>query len=283
MLLIIWGLDKYMQYQIDTIHLLMQLGFTETQAKIYLNLIYMGETDAKILAKETKTANQVTYRTLDELLAKGIVEKKLSIPNRYQAIPLEEAIDLILNTKAEEYASALEKTRQILSQFNKEKSVNPKNPDYSISIVEGKETIINKCRNAHTNAKFSIIVCSTFQRWIQVGREIQETIEKALTRGVEYKIVVEKPEGEYSLPQDVKKLTENKNFQLKIYNEKLRVNTVIFDNKICSFSLYPSKSVAESPMIWTNHTSIIAGFEEYFKKIWKTAKKYSDNKTQKLT
>lgn len=267
-----------MQYQKDVIHLLMQLGFTETQAKIYLTLIYSGETDAKILAKESNTANQVTYRTLDELLAKGIVEKKLSIPNRYQAIPLEEAIELVLNTKAEEYASALEKTRQILLYFNKEKSVDPKNPDYSIKIVEGKETIIKKCRSAHANTVFSVVVCSTFQRWIQVGREIHETIENGLARGVEYKIVVEKPEGEFSLPQEVKILTENKNFQLKICDEKLRVNAVIFDDKICSFSLYPSKSVAESPMIWTNHTSIIAGFQEYFKKMWKTAKKYSNNK-----
>lgn len=270
--------DKCLQYQQNAIHLLMQLGFTEAQAKIYLTLIKTGETDAKTLVKESNISNQVTYRTLDELITKGIVEKKLSIPNKYQAIPLEATADLVLNAKAEEYTSVLEKTNQLLSQYNKENFLNEKNQDYSISIVEGKDTIINRSRAAHARSLVSVAVCSTFQRWIQMDREINETIQNAVERGVFYRIVVEKPEGELCLPDEINKLLAKKNFQLKITNHKLKVNAAIFDEKMCSFSLYPTKNIAESPMIWTNQPSIIAGFQEYFKKIWKSTKNFSENK-----
>lgn len=274
-----------LQYQQNAIHLLIQLGFTEAQAKIYLTLIKTGETDAKTLVKESNISNQVTYRTLDELITKGIVEKKLSIPHKYQAIPIQDTVDLVLNAKAEEYTSVLEKTKQLLSQYNKENLVNEKNQDLFISIIEGKETIIKKTRLAHANALCNIIVCSTFQRWIQIDREINETIQNTLERGVIYRIVLEKPEGEMCLTDDIKKLIAKKNYQLKIINDKLKVNTTLFDEKMCSFSLYPTKNIAESPMIWTNHSSIIAAFQEYFEKTWKTTKKYANNKnaTTKLT
>ncbi len=271
-------MNEDMQYQEDSVRLLIQLGFTETQSKIYLTLIKTRETDAKNLAKEANISNQVTYRTLDELLAKGIVEKKLSMPNKYQAIPLEAVADMVLNAKAEQYTSALEKTKQLLAQNKKEKPDDTTNQDYSISIVEGKETIINKNRTAHANVKHNVAVCSTFQRWIQMDREINETVQTALSRGVNYRIIVERPDGDFSLPEYAKTLIVNRNFQVKVSDEKLRVNAAIFDNTYCCFSLYPSKAIAETPIIWTNQPSIIAGFQEYFKKIWKSTKNFSENK-----
>ena len=60
----------------------------------------------------------------------------------------------------------------------------------------------------------------------------------------------------------------------------MEVNAVIFDGALTGFSLYTSKSIGETPMIWTNQPSIIAGFQEYFKK-YGIQQKLSANK--KLT
>jgi hypothetical protein len=61
---------------------------------------------------------------------------------------------------------------------------------------------------------------------------------------------------------------EKDNFQVKIVNKRLKINTVIFDDKLSGFSLYPSKALAETPMIWTNHLSIIECFRRYFDTLW---------------
>ena len=127
----------------------------------------------------------------------------------------------------------------------------------------------------------SVDVCTTIQRLFQIDRETNETVQNALERGVFYRIVIEKPDGKLCLPEDIKKLLTKKNFKLKMTNDKLKVNTAIFDEKMCSFSFYPTKNITESPMIWTTHPSIITGFQEYFEKTWRTTKKYASNK--KLT
>jgi sugar-specific transcriptional regulator TrmB len=254
---------------------LIQLGFTNTQAKIYLTLIETGETEARILAKEANISNQVTYRTLDELIAKGIVEKKLSTPIKYQAIPLEAIVDLVLNLKADEYTSALEKTKKLLSQYSQHNSVHRKKQEHYISVVEGKDAIINRCREAHARSLVSVDVCTTFQRLIHIDRETNETVQNALERGVFYRVIVEQPDEKIFLSEDLKKIVTKKNFQLKIKADTIKIRTAIYDKKICGFSLYSTKDIGKSPMIWTNHHSIITGFQEYFKKIW--------NETKKLT
>jgi hypothetical protein len=46
------------------------------------------------------------------------------------------------------------------------------------------------------------------------------------------------------------------------------MNGVIFDSKLLGFSLYTSKSINETPMIWTNHIGLIGLFQDYFEKLW---------------
>jgi len=61
--------------QQEGISLLVELGFTRTQAKLYLTLLNLGKTDATVLAKQTNVLRQATYRVLDELQQQGVVEK----------------------------------------------------------------------------------------------------------------------------------------------------------------------------------------------------------------
>lgn len=270
----------YLQIQEDKIGLLTEIGFTKTQAKVYMALIKNGKTNAKTLSQNMNIKRQEIYRTLTELQKVGFVEKTFSNPIEFEAIPVKDAIELILNLKAEEYSKTLEKSKKILKEL-KDTDIIQKKKEYSISIVEGKDTIIKKCRTAHINCVSSVCVCSTFQRWIQMGREIHENIQNNLTRGIEYHIAVEIPNGEILIPEEVKSLLKHRNYVVKIHNNPMEVNAVIFDGALTGFSLYTSKSIGETPMIWTNQPSIIAGFQEYFKKIWNSAKKLSANK--KLT
>lgn len=262
-----------MQIQEDNIDLLTEIGFTKTQAKLYLALIRIGKTNIKSLSKHVDTPRQEIYRALSELQEKGFVERILVNPLEYEATPLKETLERVLNIKAEEYNRTLDKTKQIQIQFSKEDNIEIEKENYSIKIIEGKDTIVNKYRFAHLNVVRSVCVCSTFQRWIQIGREINETIQKVSDRGIEYRLVVEKPNGDFCLPQEFSGLKLNENFQIKFYKGILEINAAIFDDKFASFSFYPSKSIAESPVVWTNHPSILVCFREYFEKLWRSAEK----------
>ena len=60
----------------EDIQFLTDIGFTKTQAKLYLTLIKLGQTDGNSLGKSAEVPRQIVYRTLDELQNMGLIEKK---------------------------------------------------------------------------------------------------------------------------------------------------------------------------------------------------------------
>jgi sugar-specific transcriptional regulator TrmB len=252
----------------EYLKLLLESGFTKTQSKLYLTLVQMGATDVKALSKQTDVPRQEIYRALNQLQEGGYVERIISMPMKYKAISFRDLLSVVQNVKTNEYKKSLERTQFFLERIEENKQEQEKEQEYTIKIVEGKETIINKCRSAHANAQEGVCCCSIFQRWIQIGHEIHETIRKGVDRGVNYRMIIERPAGEINIPKEVLHLMEKDNFQVKIVSKQLKINAVIFDDKLTGFSLYPSKAVAETPMIWTNHPSILASFQEHFDRIW---------------
>jgi sugar-specific transcriptional regulator TrmB len=260
--------------QDDSLKLLMQVGFTEAQAKIYLTLCSMGQTDAKSLAKQANIPRQAAYRTLGELQEKGIIEKIIAIPQEYRAIPLHDGLSIMIGNKAKEYAKIAEKAKEFLGRYEEQTLLKQTEEEYSISIIEGKEAIIKKIRTLTGACKSEVWVCQTLQRWIQVNVCLSDTIEAALRRGVNYRVIIDLPEGELAFPKDLKPILKHPNYQVKVAN-RLRVNATLHDEKYGCFSFYPSKSLSESPVIVTNHPSLLIGFRDYFKNQWRDSKKLS--------
>jgi sugar-specific transcriptional regulator TrmB len=268
----------------DDLRVLTEIGFTKAQAKLYLTLIRTGKMDAKTLAKQAMVPRQAVYRTLGELQNRGIVEKIIALPQEYKAVPIQDGLSIMLSAKAKEYTSILEKTEEFLSKFDAEKEKEPADSDYTISIVEGKETIIKRTKYATDHTQKRVCCCSTLQRWIHVNQEIYPNVKKALERGVKYRMVLEiSGEGDICLPKELKAMISHPNYQIALTCDQLKSNAAIFDWNEASFNFYPSKAIAESPMIWTNHPSLLIGFQDHFEKLWTTAEEWSgmDNSKRK--
>ncbi len=259
--------------QEDGIQLLVQMGFTATQAKLYLTLNVIGKTDAKNLAKQANVPRQATYRTLGELQQKGVVEKIIALPQEYKAIPLQDGLANMITSKANEYAEMKEKAREFLEKFEAKKEEQPPETEYQISLIDGKETIISKIKTLTENTQSDLCVCQTLQRWLHVNDEISKTVQEALKRGVKYRVVLEKPEGEFSFPKGYKSLLTHPNYELRMVRGKLKINAALYDGKYGCFSFYPSKKVAESPIIVTNHLSLLVGLQDHFENLWRSSEK----------
>ncbi len=263
-----------MLFQHEDIRLLTQIGFTETQAKLYLALLSIGKTDAKNLSKQANVPRQAAYRTLGELQEKGLVERRISLPQEYKAVPLQDGLAIMISSKANEYATILDDAKEFLLRYDAQKEheiISEK--EYNISIIEGKEIIIKKTKHTIDNLQLSISVCSTYQRWLRFNQEILENVEDALAKGVKCRMVLEKTEGTISFPKELKPILTHPNYEVRLVRNCLKINASIFDDKEASFSFYPAKSLSESPMIWTNHPSLLVGFQTHFEKLWLESEK----------
>ena len=140
--------------------------------------------------------------------------------------------------------------------------------EYKFTTLEGKERIIQIIKLQHKKVQRSVEILSTLQRWLQIVNYCLEDYEKALERKVKYRIIIEKPEYEIILPENVQALLAKPNFELKFTLSALPTNLGIFDNEEATINFFPSKSLVESPIILTNHPSFLSMCQDHFEKIW---------------
>jgi sugar-specific transcriptional regulator TrmB len=82
--------------------LLTQVGFTTTQAKIYLTLLQLKEPDAKAVSKTADVPKPEVYRTLNELQKMGLAERQITKPIKYLATPLQFGLQILMAQRVQQ-------------------------------------------------------------------------------------------------------------------------------------------------------------------------------------
>jgi sugar-specific transcriptional regulator TrmB len=85
----------------ESVKMLVELGLTHTEAKVYIALLYLKAATARNIHKASNVARQDVYQTLSDLQDKGLIEKVIAKPAEYQAIPANDIISILLQRKNE--------------------------------------------------------------------------------------------------------------------------------------------------------------------------------------
>jgi len=258
----------------EDLTILTQIGVKKTQAKLYLTLLKLGKTDGKTLSKNANTPRTVVYRTLDELQELGLVEKEVIVPYKFKATPLKEGLQILMAKKLQQYEESREKTEKLIlksQNYGEEKFTEN---EHKFTIVQGKERIIQIMKSQHDNAQQTVNVLSTLSRWLQIMHFCLENYRKALKRGVDYRVVLEKPTEKIEFPEEIQNLLFGPNFELRLTKRSASTNLAIFDQKEATFNVFPSKALAESPIILTNNPSFLIMCQDHFNLIWKSSRKF---------
>ncbi len=82
---------------------LQKLGLTMLQAKIYTVVLDAGKEKIQTISKIANVDRSNTYRTILHLQNIGLVEETLGSPNIYQAIPVKDAVSILIDLKQNEF------------------------------------------------------------------------------------------------------------------------------------------------------------------------------------
>jgi sugar-specific transcriptional regulator TrmB len=96
---------------------LVKLGFTETDAQVYVYLATEGPQRASEIAEVLQIYKQHLYRILKNLQNKGIVNASPEYPNRFSAVLFEKVLDLLIKTKKEQQKTLQENKEELLSTW----------------------------------------------------------------------------------------------------------------------------------------------------------------------
>ena len=246
---------------------LMQLGLTGIQANIYLNLLLYGKAEARTIAFRTKSPRTEVYRALNELQEKGLVDRELGSHLKFTAVPPSLGLQAYIDSKIDDINQMKINLKKFSLEFESNQDLDPER-EYKIISIEGRRRIIAKIRQQHDAAKLSIDIISFLPRFIYVANRCMENYNKAVERGVKYRIIIGLPNDSEDLPREIKEAHKNKNTEVKRIVGSLPINSVIFDKEQMNFSYYPDRRIAESPLMVTNHPCLVGFAIDSFQRTW---------------
>jgi sugar-specific transcriptional regulator TrmB len=87
----------------EDIQTLTRLGLTILQAEIYLTLTKLEKATIKTLSTTTKIDRANVYRIVSKLQELRLVEKMITNPTVYKAVPIQDGAPMLLERQTQEY------------------------------------------------------------------------------------------------------------------------------------------------------------------------------------
>lgn len=252
-----------------------RLGLTITQAKAYLALCRTGTSPPKTISKESGIARQDIYRILDELRELGLVEKALTTPTMFKAIPLQDALLTLLERRVKETSELQARARELLSHFKENHSktaLQQEEPQFV--LISEKEWTLKKRKQIIETAQTNMDVVTPWKRYAPARLAYPEEHKKAVERGVKIRFITEKPEGETSLGQAkeiVQVFGENPSVEVRYSRTPVLTAVAMWDKKEVVVFTLPMAVLGKSPALWSSNPSLVHLVQNYFEMIWSAA------------
>jgi len=103
--------------------ILVQLGFTNSQATVYLTLLKLHIADGKTISKVSKKARQEVYRILAELEEKSLIERIITSPIEFEPVPIRDCLSSLIEQRRKEIFEIEKKAQESPQQFKENKAV----------------------------------------------------------------------------------------------------------------------------------------------------------------
>ncbi len=267
-----------MEPQISELQILVNLGLTLKQAKVYLALLKTGPLKTSEISKISKTDRADTYRTLSTLTQLGLVQKIITKPHMYRAISINEAATRLLESKTEGYKKLRAETRILLEQAKTEKqnSAIPLEASNFVLIPEGKN-VIERIRTAIEQAQLSIDLVLSWKRFSHgIAHAFAESLEAAWAKNVKVRFIVEKPAKNKTTMELIQYCREKPFCQARFTRSHPETVFGLYDEKQVFVVVFPKKDLPGSPALWSNNRSLIALAKGYFEMLWQSVRESVD-------
>ena len=253
--------------------MLTRLGLTPAQAKIFVALSKSGQSSAKAISKNSRIARSDVYRVMETLEKLGAVEKTVSAPSKFRAIPMQDVILILLECRRDETSKLKATAREILKRFKKgvvETTFEEDEPQFV--LVPQNKAVINRIRAAIDKSQKNLDLLVSWKRLSEgVTSAFAESFEKACARNVQLRFIVENPERSRGAERVIKFIRKCSVCQLRFIPRCPKVIMGIYDKKEITLAVDPAMSLPDSPALWSNSQSLVTMAQNYFDISWITS------------
>ncbi|MHA1390551.1 MAG: MEDS domain-containing protein [Candidatus Thorarchaeota archaeon] len=272
--------------------ILSEFGLTPYESKVYLAVFQQGLTTAADIAKVAGIRREEVYRTLPKLEKTGLIERVLGRPARVRALPIEDALSILINRREEEASQVirnlLAKKSELLEMYQGVKPDEMENKERAhFTLLSEKDTTEKRIAFLIMQATKTIDFADTFESAFRFVLTFAEELINARERNVNVRIVTEYPDNTKLIPEALNKHVPASSFDIR-YCEEVPGNYIIFDAYQAFIATAIGSSVSSGGTLWTDDPSLLRIVQTDFDKLlqtsidWKELKVTSDEKLNRI-
>ncbi len=251
--------------------LLLGLGLTLNQAKVYLAVIKLEKTTVGQVANFSKVRREDVYRILPSLEKMGLVERLLGKPTEIRATRVSDALSLLVAEEKGKFDERLVGMRDIVQKLSLKEWKQPPFGEKSIYIlIAEKNAILAKTSELIKNSKEEIALIAAKGWIIPVLAHFSAESKGAIKKGAKIRLIFEGECSDSQLKEKVKKLIGVASVQVKFHREPLN-HFIMSDDKEALITTSKESGLGDSPSLWTNNSNLIGVLRNSFESDWKKA------------
>jgi sugar-specific transcriptional regulator TrmB len=256
------------------------LGLSSTQAHVYLTLIKSGRSSAKALSKNSGVACPDIYRIMNIFEKMGLVQKIIAHPKKYETVKIEQALSILIDRKREENKELSKEIKSFICEMKKEQNCKTTSgTDSDLLLFPATKIIIQKRKERIQNAQRSIDSVMSWKLYKSLlDLNLNALTKKAIERGVKFRFIIEIPKNTL-LPEHTGALdlfTDNV-AKIKYTTTNPSALITIYDKKEALIYTSDKAGLCDTPLLWTNNSSIVSIVKCYFEYLWLTIEMQQEN------
>lgn len=243
-----------------------KVGLSHYEALVFVNVARAGAATAREIARATGVNRVQTYRALESLEGRGLVEVTLDRPKRYSARAINDAFEMIANEKREELESLDAIRKSLVGVWPRLSRGGREAPSVRLQVIKGRAQIYQALRRFVGTAKREVLAFTTtkgIQRSYRAG--VNDILLEAMRRGVKPKLVADIDRSNATLMSRVAGYVPLR------HADRQRGRFIIVDGEsIFAFLVQDERTIrgeAETAL-WTNSPDFVQAHIEFFEKAW---------------
>jgi sugar-specific transcriptional regulator TrmB len=247
-----------------------KLGLTQLQAKIYLATLTLQRATAIKISTAANVARPDVYRIMPSLEELGLLRKIITTPTMYEATPLRNACQLLIQKKRDHYTQIQRESEELIRQYT-EKSY-PQTPDIvddSFSIIASKELWHDKFSAIVRASQVSIYVIGEWTCLASLALNDPQIYLDPLQRGLAIKLITNKTTDQ-RITDVWRDLDSRKfsNLEIQLIEERPPINGMIFDRKTATMCVHSTSDSELTPNLWSDNSEFVKVMVGYFENLW---------------
>ena len=270
----------------ENAEMLSDFGLTHNQAKVYLTIAKLGVATVSEISKVSKVRREDVYRILPKLEKIGLIERILGKPTRIRAIPVEDALALMIKREeqiARERMSTLTALKDEFMEHFKTYKVKPLSKEAAhFALISERSGIINKELAMVKNAEKAIDVITSKDKLFHIFGGYLGQFQEAFKSGIKVRVILGVSEYEDSIMEIIE---ENMRFSYNLdirYTDQPTGHCVIRDYTEVVMATSREPTVGETPYLWTDDENLVGLLQKNFESTWHASVDVKTIQTEKV-